>query len=282
MFIGSQTAKSTLALLLCSGALLLPGAAVAQRPEAPQADLPKAEAIIERHVEATGGRAAYEKLRSRVATAEISMPAMNLKGTVKSYQAPPNRVLTITEIPEVGPTREGCNGEVAWEINAMMGARVKEGAERAFALREATFNSELHWRKLYRKVETVGTDEVDGRPVFKVELTLEEGGPLYHFYDKESGRLVKVATTLPTMMGDIPIEVIVSDYREVDRVALPHRLVQRILTQEMTITFTKIEHNVEIPADTFDLPEQVRELLAAGKSDRPATRPATAPAGAGR
>jgi hypothetical protein len=270
------------ALLLWSGVPWLAGVATAQTPDAPQADLPKAETVIERHIEATGGRAAYEKLRNRVATAEISMPAMNLKGTIKSYQAPLNRLLTITEIPEIGPSREGCNGEVAWEITAVMGARVKEGPERAFALREATFNAELHWRKLYRKVQTTGTDEVDGKPVFKVELTPEEGNPLYHFYEKESGRLIKVATALPTMMGNLPLEIIVSDYREVDGVAIPHRVVQRILTQEMMITFTKIEHNVEIPAGTFDLPEQIRELLAAGKSDRPATQPATAPKGGGR
>lgn len=279
MFVRPQIAGRTLAGLLVGGAFVLLGVALTQRAGAQQADLPKAEAIIERHIEVTGGRAAYEKLRNRVATAEVSMPALNVKGSVKSYHAHPDRMLTITEIQDVGSTREGYNGEVAWEISDMMGPRVKEGAERAFALRAATFPQELNWRKLYKKVETVGTDEVDGKPVFKVELTLEEGNPLYHFYDKESGRLVKLATVLPSMMGDIPLEVMISDYREIDGVAVPHKQVQRILTQEMTIQFSKIEHNVDIPAGTFDLPEPIRELLATRKSDRPATQPATAPPG---
>jgi hypothetical protein len=258
------------------------GLAATERADAQQTELPKAEAIIERHVEATGGRAAYEKLRNRVSTGELSIPAMNVKGTVKSYHATPNRMLVITEIPDMGPTREGCDGEVAWELSAMMGPRIKEDAERAFALREATFNGEIHWRKLYKKSETLGQEEVEGKPVFKVELTPEEGKPIHHSYDRESGRLVKVAAVLPTLMGEIPFEVLLSDYREVDGVSLPHRIVQRVLTQELMVTFTKIEHNVEIPKGTFDLPEPIRELLAARKLDRPATRPATAPAGGGK
>lgn len=271
---------------LWPAAIALAGLAAAERAGAQEAELPRAEVLIERHVEATGGRAAYEKLRNRVSTAELSMPAMNVKGTLKAYHAPPNRMLTVSEIPEMGPTREGCDGEVAWELSAMMGPRIKEGAERAFALREATFNAEIHWRKLYKQAETVGTEELEGRPVYKVELTPEEGKPIHHYYDKESGRLVKVAAVLPTAMGEIPFEVRLSDYRDVSGISLPHKIVQKVMMQELTVTFTKIEHNVEIPKNTFDLPEPIRELLAARTAERPATRPstrpATAPAGGGR
>ena len=49
--------------------------------------LPKADTILTQYVEATGGKAAYEKIKSRVATGTIEVPAANIKGKIEVSQA---------------------------------------------------------------------------------------------------------------------------------------------------------------------------------------------------
>ena len=54
-------------------------------------DLPTADTVMNQYIEATGGKAAYEKIKNRVSTGTIEIPAANLKGTIKLTQAAPNK-----------------------------------------------------------------------------------------------------------------------------------------------------------------------------------------------
>lgn len=247
-------------LFAVAGALAAPSVARAQ-----SGDLPKAEALIERYIEVTGGKAAYEKLKSRIAKGSLEMAAQGVKGTLTIYQAAPNKMYTQTEITGIGGSEEGCDGEIAWEKSTMMGPRLKTGDEKALALRGAVFNAELHWRKFYKKAETVGIEDVNGKPAYKVEMTPNEGKTEIQFYDKESGLVVKSMSVLPTQMGDIPVESYMSDYREVDGVKMSHKLTQKLAMQEVVVTMEKIEHNKDIPASRFELPPEIKALFEKSK-----------------
>ncbi len=50
-----------------------PGARAQSKP-----DLPTADTVMNQYIEATGGKAAYEKLKNRVATGTIEIPAANI------------------------------------------------------------------------------------------------------------------------------------------------------------------------------------------------------------
>jgi len=52
------------------------------------------------------------------------------------------------------------------------------------------------------------------------------------------------------------------DYRPVDGILYPHRMVQEVKGQQNSvITVDSIVHNLDIPPDKFALPEDVKELL---------------------
>jgi hypothetical protein len=57
-------------------------------------DLPTADTVLNQYIEATGGRAAYEKLKNRVSTGTIELPAANIKGTILTQDI----VMKLTEI----------------------------------------------------------------------------------------------------------------------------------------------------------------------------------------
>src|ERR1041385_4435794 len=147
--------------------------------------LPKADTILDHYVEAVGGKAVAEGHKTEVMHGTISFTSNGLKGKMTVYQAAPDKNLAILEIDGIGKIESGSNGEVAWENSAIQGPKVKSGIEKTDALRDATFNAALYWRKLYPKVETAGAETIEGHECYKVVMTPSEGNPTTHFYDKK-------------------------------------------------------------------------------------------------
>jgi hypothetical protein len=223
-------------------------------------DLPKGEAILDKYVEVTGGKAAYAKVKSDVSTGEMTLGAMGLKGKLTSYgQAPDKRLVEIT-LEGIGKISEGSNGEVAWSHSAMQGPRLKEGEEKTEALLQGKHGADAQWRDLY-SAQTAGVETVEGKECYKVTLTPKTGRPHTRWYDKQSGLLVKMAMTPKTPMGEISVESVLSDYKKVGELLVPHKVVTKMAGQEMGMTIDKVEQNVEIPKDKFEPPAEVKALM---------------------
>jgi Protein of unknown function (DUF620) len=223
--------------------------------------LPKAETILDHYVEVTGGKAAYMKRKSETATGTMELTAQGIKGTLVRYQADPDKSYTLLDIAGVGKIEAGSANGVAWEMTAIMGPRVKSGDEKAQALRESAFNGLLNWRKLYPKVETIGTEVVDGEECYMVLLTPAEGKPETNYYQKKSGLIVKMTTVASTQMGEIPLEVRMSDYKDFGGVLSASKVTQKAAGQEYTITLQTVKVNEEIPDSRFDPPAEVKALI---------------------
>jgi hypothetical protein len=224
--------------------------------------LPKAETILDRYVEVTGGKGAYEKRKNEIETGTIELKAQGLKGTVTRYSAEPAEAYSIVDIEGVGKIEEGTDKGVAWDKNPMLGPRIKTGPEKAQALREATFNSPLHWRELNSKVETTGTEIVDGELCYKVLLTPTEAPAETMYFQKKSGLAVKTVATVISPMGQAPVEMLATDYKSMGGVLVPTKITQKLAGQEITITIVDAKTNQPIPADRFDPPAEVKALLS--------------------
>lgn len=237
--------------------------------------LPKAETILDRSVEVTGGKAAFEKRHNEVMHGSMEFTGRGIKGTMTVYQAEPDKNLAIIEIEGIGKIESGSDGEIAWENSALQGPRIKQGDEKAGSLRDGTFNAALNWRKVYTKAETAGAETVEGHECYKVVLTPKEGKPSAEFFDKKTGLMIKTMVTRNTPMGEINAEVVADDYRKEGDVLIPHKLINRAAGQEFLIQVDSVEVNVNMPKDRFDLPPEIQGLLK--KAPQPAAKPAAAP-----
>ena len=222
--------------------------------------LPKAEEILDKFVEATGGKAAYEKIHNEKATGTFDFVGKGVKGTVINFRAEPNKMYTRVDLENIGAIEDGTDGETAWTLSALQGPHIKQGEERAVALREAMLREPVEWRKIYKSAETAGVEDVNGQACYKVVLTPNEGKPETQYYDKKSNLLVKMRMTVVSQMGEIPTETIVSDYKTQDGLLAPRKSHHSALGQEFEITISQIEYNVDIPKDRFDLPAEIKAL----------------------
>jgi hypothetical protein len=223
--------------------------------------LPSAESILDRYVQVTGGKRAYEKRKTEIAHGTVELAAIGIKGSMTRYAAEPDKYYYSVEIDAVGKMETGVNGGVAWENSALLGPRVKTGVERAEAIREGNLNSTVNWRKLYPLVKTEGTEIIDGEECYKVVMTPAEGQPIIGYYQKKSGLQIKLTTVASSQMGDIPVELIASDYKNFGGILQPAKVVQKAGPQEFTITLDRVEANPVIPPEKFALPAEIRQLV---------------------
>ena len=141
--------NQTVRRIAIGAALLLSAAAASLRAAD---DLPKAETLLDKYIEATGGKAAYEKNRNQMVTGTMEFASMGMKGTITAYRAAPDKSYAEINLGGVGKIQEGSNGTVAWSLSAMQGPHVKEGEEKISALQLARYDAEMNWRDVYKSV----------------------------------------------------------------------------------------------------------------------------------
>jgi hypothetical protein len=231
-------------------------------PPALAQGLPTGEEILEKNLAANGGKEAFEKTKNRVAKGTMEVKGAGLKGTIAIYTAAPNKMYTEVELPGIGKIEDGVDGTVAWSVNPTTGPMIKDGEQKAVALRRADFYSDVNWRKHTKSAKCLGEETVEGKPCYKVEVTTTEGQTRTQCFDKANYLLIKSVSVEKTPNGDLPVEAVLSDYRKVDGLMFPFKTVQKILSNEIVLTMDKVEHNVKIPDSRFDLPEEIKKLAA--------------------
>ena len=236
--------------------------------QAQQDKLPKAEDVLDKYIEVTGGKAAYAKLDNRVTKATMEITGQGLKFSMTIYTAKPNKMYSLVESEVYGKIEKGTDGDVVWETNMVTGPQIKTDQERSFILRAATFDALVNWRKLYKKAETVGTETIDDKPCYKIVLTPTEGLPETRYYDLATNLLLKTELSLELPMGTIPMENYTGDYKKVDGILLPHQTRVMVMGQQRVMTIESIEHNVKIPKDRFKLPAEIQALVDEKKSNK--------------
>jgi hypothetical protein len=104
---------------------------------------------------------------------------------------------------------------------------------------------------LSTKAKLVGTEDIDGKAAYKIEVPGETVQAAY-FYDVESGLKVKETTTI-TMNGQTQNqEVSFKDYQEVDGIKFPSVKVGSMGPQMIESKLLEAVINVEVSEEDFN------------------------------
>ena len=85
--------------------------------------------ILDRYVQALGGKAAFEKLTSRLTVQSVTGRGEEEK--VEVYEKAPNKRLIVITYDSVGQIMSGCDGAVGWTKN-LGSVQEMQDLERAF------------------------------------------------------------------------------------------------------------------------------------------------------
>lgn len=225
--------------------------ASAARPAAAQAGeaAPTVDQILDRYVQALGGKAALQRLSRRVIKGTFSSAELQAEGTFEIDAKAPNKQFTILQSPSFGTYRQGFNGTTAWqqqprddEAEAMPG----------FQKREADFYLPIKFHELFPKLTLVGKQKVGTRQAYALEAP-RVGNPKRWYFDTESGLLIRSESRTPD--GQVTESEDFDDYRTVDGVKLPFSI-RRLDDGGTTLRLkvTEVKHDAEIDDAKFENP----------------------------
>lgn len=248
--------------LVIASVFLASHAAFAQTAQAPaeSASLPAARTVIDRHVNAIGGRKALEARSSIKVVGTVSVPANGMTGDLEVYAARPNKLLVKQKIAGVGEIIEGFDGTHAWSINPMMGPMLATGEELAQRAQDADFDSALNVAARYTSMKTLEKTTFDGRDVYKVSLVRKDGTEDIEFYDVATGLKAGSINSRKSPMGTVTITTTLLDYKKAGGLLQPTRMKQSLQGIEMVTTFTNTEYD-NVDPSVFELPVQIKALV---------------------
>ena len=121
-----------------------------------------------------------------------------LKATISTSRS--GNYLSEISVPQVAS--EGVYRGTAWALSRFSGARIKYGAERDEALRDARMMEEADWRALYPRPKLVGVEDIAGRPCYRVALSEDRT----EWFEEANGLLVRrqsseISSDGPTSSG---------------------------------------------------------------------------------
>ena len=217
--------------------------------------MPTIDQVLERHVQAIGGRSAIEKITTRITTGSLVQiqGKTNLSLTFTIYQKAPNKTVYVSS----GGEQEGFNGVIGWVKGNRTGLRQKAGEQLALARRESDFYFDTRIKELYARIAFLRRDRVGGRDVYVFEATPAEGKPDTLYFDAETALLVRQDIYFEGSKGKpAPTEIYYEDYREVDGIKLPFTIRQVYLDYSTTLKVYDVKHNVPIEDSKFDGPSK--------------------------
>ncbi len=220
-----------------------------------QTSLPTVKEILDRYVEALGGREAIEKIKSRAATGTVELVPMNLKGTFESYAAPEGKSHTKTSLTGIGDLIETTDGKAAWTVNPIQGSREKSGAELAQAKITNDFYRDIRLDKLFPKIELKGVEKVGAREAYVVVGSAEGAPSETWYFDTKSGLMLRADITALSPEGPQKMSMYFEDMRPVDGVMIPFRIRSQSPQFQIVMTFTEIKHDAPIDEAKFAKPK---------------------------
>ena len=214
--------------------------------------------LMKKTIEAAGGEANLRKITSRVVEADIDLENQGVKATSTSYSKAPNKAASETRFSAIGKPIgsgweffDGTNGQEMYSfapIDKFSGKRLED------ARLSADLYSPLDWKTNYKKIEVSGTAKVGGEEAWVVSFEPEKGTFFKEYYSTKTFLLLRREGTVSSSTSpvQIPYSATYSDYRNVDGVMIPFKVVNNSISNGNVVTTIKsVKQNVPVDDSLF-------------------------------
>jgi zinc protease len=221
----------------------------------PAAKLPTVDQVLDKYVQAIGGKAAVEKQTTRVAKGSFEIAAFGASGTAEVYAKAPNKTSTVIDVAGFGVFQQVFDGKSGWSNDPQNGFREKAGAELASTKLDSDFYKPIRLKQLYPTIVVKGTDKVGDKEVYVLVATPTESSPETWYFDTQSGLILREDAERESPEGKQAIQVFYEDYKEVDGVKMAFTIRQITPAFTLNIKMTEMKHNVPVDDAKFNKPE---------------------------
>jgi hypothetical protein len=251
--------------------------------KAATASLPTVDQVLNKYVVALGGKAAVERLTSRIITGTFELPAMGLKGSITMKAKAPNRSFSRVDLNGFGAIVQVYNGNEGFAADPTSGVRQLTGEELVATQIQSIFYKDLWYKEIYKKIEIGGKEKVGASEAVILIVTPPLGNPEKLYFDLTSGLLVREDAERESPQGKMQTATVYDDYRIIDSVNIPFVIKTTTPAMAYVVRVNAIKHNEAIDDSVFRKPDNLAnsnpDVLARTRSTAPvtSTQPAQRP-----
>ncbi|HEY7546423.1 MAG TPA: serine hydrolase, partial [Blastocatellia bacterium] len=217
-----------------------------------------AEELMAKVILAAGGEANLRKLQSTVTTGTVELENQGLTADWTAYAKAPNMFSSVTKLmalgKKIGTLREYFDGSAGGSETDFAPPSPYKGNLIDDARVAATFHQELEWKTLFKSVVIKEVSKVGDEEVYVVVKTPEKGNPVTDYISTKTFLLVKRDRIVSSPAGDgaVPASETYSDYRSVDGIRVPFKIVSQTAGLGSAVTRVKeVKFNVAVPDSEF-------------------------------
>ncbi len=188
----------------------------------------QASDILEKMIEASGGRKALESITDTSMSGDMNIIQMGMSATVTMYHKEPDMSRQDLEVMGMLIT-QAFDGNVAWFTNPQTGGVEEMPASMLEYTKRSSLQmgnaAMLHPEKYGIKYEFKGKESIEGKDYFVLAQAFANGDVNTWYVDADSYLLHKMKTTSMEMMGgETEQELVFTDYKEVNGIITPHSM----------------------------------------------------------
>lgn len=217
--------------------------------------------ILQKYYDARGGYEKIKAIKTTKMTGNQMMQGLEIPFTIQ--QKRPNLFRADVTVQEQGII-QAYDGKTAWVVNPLSGSTdpvvLPEEQAKRFK-QQADFDGPLFdYKEKGNTVELLGKEDMEGTPVYKLKITLDDGDVQYTFLDAEYFLELKVTTKVKQGESEIEVETFLSDYKEVDGQMIAHAIESKtggnVVSQ---LTIETVEFDVPVEDAIFVMPTKSEE-----------------------
>lgn len=219
----------------------------------------KLDELLAKHFEALGGLETIKSVQSRRLTGRMTV-APGMEAPIKVQFKRPKK-MRIDFVVQGMTGSQAYDGETAWIMMPFLGQTAPEKLppdQAGNLIKQAEFDGPLvDWKEKGHQVELVGLAQFEGKDAYKLRILRNNGDVLYHYLDRGSFLTVGQDGKEVVQGKEIDFKSIISNYKDVGGLHLPHTFENRQDGAEtgQQITFDKIELDVDIADEVFAMPQ---------------------------
>lgn len=231
-----------------------------------------ADEVIAKYVEAIGGRANIDAIKTRRMTGKMIIGGGMMEAPFTVEHKRPNRFRMDFTFQGMTGT-QAYDGTEGWSIVPFAGKtdpeKMSEDEVKQIEDRVDVDGPLIDYKKKGHKVEFLGKDEIEGTETYKLKVTKKNGTVEYYFLEAEHFIPIKVKGKVKVRGTEMDYETTLGDYKEVGGVLMPHSIEQEAGGMGgNSMVFDKIEVNIDLPDSRFAMPEVKKEEPKDAKPDQ--------------
>ncbi len=231
---------------------LMEAAAAAEKSEHAEAkEAPSPDQLFDKYLQTAGGKAAIDKITSRVMKGTITFGGRNVP--IDIYCKDLDKRISFTHTPD-GDSVTAFDGHEGWLGIPARPPRDMHGQELDAAAMDADLHFPADLKQMFKEAQVQGSEKIGDADAYLVVGKREGKPPLRLYFDKNSGLLVRLVRYADTPFGLLPTQIDYADYRQVEDVKIPFRWTLARTSGRFTIQIAEVKENVPVDDAKFVKP----------------------------